>query len=223
MSQERIDAIKKAQGFAKGYANTNGGCLPHPMMVLSPMPMHVSVIAESSGIIKFIADEMQCHINVFRTRGLTDPVHAYFIKYEKDGGLDRVTIAYSAELNLCWSRLLICKEAAHVFLSTPKNATSSSGDAINLVTNLLNDAGRMQEKGPALVVEDTAYFAAIELLFPRQLVAEARHMLEYGSSYKDVAVSFKVPEQTVEYRFLPAPDALFNSAYDDYDRGASGK
>lgn len=200
-------AIKKAQHVVTQYIANNSGTTPHPIGVLSAMPMGVDYETDSDGIVNVIGQLFDTKISVFRVTGLPESVNAYILRYEKP---NRARIVYSSTLNLCWSRLLICKEASHIFLADENNKTSTADDAIKLIGNLLND---VNPNSPELKVEEDAYYAAIELMLPQQHIAAVQEMSENGLSNLDIAKSFKIPERIIEFRLNPDINTLYEHAY----------
>ncbi len=201
-----VEAIQKAQEIVTQHLSNDEHS--HPVQVLSPMPPQGDIETASFGIIQTISKVTGYDISVFRTKGLSDPIHAYIAIYHNP---DRARIVYSADLNMCWARFLMCKEAAHIFLATELNKTNTADDAIELANKLLNDSS---DTDPAVKVEEIAYFAAIELIFPRQHIESAiRDFQEQGLTFLEIAVSFKVPERVVEFRLSQSVDVIYQKAY----------
>jgi hypothetical protein len=63
---------------------------------------------------------------------------ATFKKNQQPDGSFKVRLAYSSQLNLCWSRFIVCKEAMHLLLGTKGNETNSLAEIDSLITKLLD-------------------------------------------------------------------------------------
>jgi hypothetical protein len=113
---------------------------------------------------------------------------------------DRASILYSSDLNVCWSRFCICKEAYHL-LSNDQNTYST--DPVSLVTGLLNDI-------PVVKIDDDveaewmAVFGAMELLVPKALDNHLYQLEASGKSHYEIALEFRVPEKIISLRLSPA-------------------
>ncbi|ORU89598.1 MAG: hypothetical protein A6F71_01125 [Cycloclasticus sp. symbiont of Poecilosclerida sp. M] len=111
---------------------------------------------------------------------------------------------YVIRQNPCWTRYYIAKELSHLLVFSNKNTTSTLEGLDDLLSGLIN-------KGESLAVnaENIAYFAAIEMLIPSDIVPKllnARGVLEDivddnsdGPNLR-IAKKLLVPERIVEYR-----------------------
>lgn len=112
---------------------------------------------------------------------------------------NHAVILYSHELNVCWSRFCICKEAYHL-LSDDKKTFST--DPVSLVTGLLNDV-------PVLKIDDDveaewmAVFGAMELLVPASSDDRLYQLEQSGKDHNEIALEFRVPEKIISLRLSP--------------------
>ena len=134
-----------------------------------------------------------------------------FIYSNELNGNKHSVISYSNELNSCWSRLIICKELSHIFLESEDNMTAPSVDKISdLLTGLVNKSIHNEQ----LAVENSAYFAAIEMLLPKSEVEKVyKDYIEPGATELSIAESYKIPVKAIEFRFSESVNMAYNEAY----------
>jgi Zn-dependent peptidase ImmA (M78 family) len=199
-------AIQAAREVIEHYKSNNAGQPSHPMPVISPRVMDTDEAVPAYGIAQSVEDIVGLPIHIKRVSGeLGDVLNGYMLRYE-----DKVTIAYASRLNLCWSRYVMCKELAHVFLGRTSNYTSTSERAIQLLTELFNDAPMVGAKD--YMVEIAAFYAATELLLPLEFSPDIREMKELGRSNLEIATSYRVPAKLIAFRYdLPEVAAMFES------------
>jgi hypothetical protein len=112
---------------------------------------------------------------------------------------NHAVILYSHELNVCWGRFCICKEAYHLLSNDTK---TFSTDPVSLVTGLLNDV-------PVLKIDEDveaewmAVFGAMELLVPASSDDRLYHLESLGTDHYDIALEFRVPEKIISLRLSP--------------------
>jgi hypothetical protein len=107
---------------------------------------------------------------------------------------DHADILYSATLNLCWSRLVVCKELAHLLLDTEDRHFTK--DPVALVQGLVTQVLNLKPEND-LISENVAMYCAIELLLPWHLRPSMNQMMTEGQSDYDIAVAFRAPESIV--------------------------
>lgn len=205
-----VDAIRVSQDIVKHFIKTSPPCeeleMQLPVPVAPAMPLHGDYAAPpTNGIIKALEEHTGYKAIVARVGGL-DVVAAYFLRFDKDPALplateNRIRIVYqfSKDINRCWSRLLICKEASHLLLGCNENYTTSPAQAIDLLACLISD-GIICLKNDQVEVEHLAYFSAIEMLMPFQLRRVVKEYIELGMTNRQIAESFLIPEGVVELR-----------------------
>lgn len=124
---------------------------------------------------------------------------------------DRATIIYSSELNTCWSRFCICKEAYHLLSD---DVRTYSTDPVSLVNGIMNDL-------PVLTVDDDieaewmAVFGAMELLIPGQFDDYLYGLEESGKEHFEIALEFRVPEKIISLRLSPAIRKLLDKLHNE--------
>ncbi len=198
------NAILAARKVIELYKADNGGSVVRPIPVMPARDMSSDKAVPASGIAVTVAKMVDLPIGIERIGGdLGVAMTGYMLRYT-----DRVVIGYSSKLNLCWSRFVMCKELAHVFLGKEDNYTSTSERAVQLLVELFNDTPLNQSSD--FLVENEAVFAATELLLPKELVPEIREMKELKCSNLEIAHSFRVPTKIVAFRFdLPTIAEIF--------------
>ncbi len=134
-------------------------------------------------------------------------VNAYFRMYREAGKKDKVIVVV-ARYNFCWTRYLVCKELLHLFLYTPDVATVSLGDLNSVISRMLNITKSVEVESEKVLAEKAAYYGAVELLIPTELVPSlrlARDELEATEEFAstanyEIAKKLGVPESLVEFR-----------------------
>lgn len=118
---------------------------------------------------------------------------AFFLAH-KDGGYQ---IVHLAGQNLCWQRLVLCKELFHVLLDSEE--TRNIGIAQHLDEFMTSFPDTDLVPGPAVISEWIAEFGAMEFLFP---YADRKLILERGNyDSLDIAQRYRVPRVMIE-RYL---------------------
>lgn len=109
---------------------------------------------------------------------------------------DSAEILYSVNLNPCWTRFVVCKEAAHLLIDT--DSKHFTHNPVELIQQLLVGAPSLNSDDP-FRSEQLATFAAIEMLAPWPLRPEITKMLEKGWTDLQIAKVILVPEDFVNY------------------------
>jgi Zn-dependent peptidase ImmA (M78 family) len=121
---------------------------------------------------------------------------------------DHADIFYSASLNVCWSRFVVCKELAHLLLDTEtKHFTKNP---VALVQGLVTQVPILKPEND-LVSESIALYCAIEILLPWHLRASMNEMMKAGKSDYEIAVHFRAPENIVNL-MLKSPYAKISAS-----------
>lgn len=206
MTSEFDTAIAAARTIVQKYKATNNNNLSHPMRVNSARPINSDAPVPADGIIHTVSHEVGLPIQICRIGGeLGDVLNGYVLRYT-----DRAVIGYSSKLNLCWTRLVMCKEASQILLGNDQNYTNTANDAISLITELMNET--TLSGSPAYNVENEAYFAATEMLLPQEFTPIVREMKDNGMTNLDIAKSFKVPAKLIAFRYdLDHISAIFEN------------
>ena len=111
---------------------------------------------------------------------------------------DTALILYSNDLNVCWSRFCVCKEAYHL-LSDEKTFSS---DPVTLVNGLLNQIPEIKV-GEDVEAEWMAVVGATELLVPHIFDSHLYELEASGKSHYEIAFEFRVPEKIISLRLSP--------------------
>ena len=124
---------------------------------------------------------------------------------------DHAVILYSNELNACWSRFCICKEAYHLLSD---DVRTYSTDPVSLVNGIMNDM-------PVLTVDDDieaewmAVFGAMELLIPSSFDDYLYELENAGKEHYEIALEFRVPEKIISLRLSPAIRKLLDNLHNE--------
>lgn len=148
----------------------------------SPMEVIKDLIPE-------VAKRSKLKISLKRTSFIPKDISGQLLRYE-----NTATIIYSAELNICKSRFVICKELTHLLVDEPHAFTK---DPIQLVSELINYS-------PPGILDDVdsewgAYFGAIELLIPYTLKSKMYEEHASGITDYELAQKFRIPEKIMSY------------------------
>jgi len=104
----------------------------------------------------------------------------------------------SATQNTCYQRLIAAKELVHIILGNQRNSTNSL-DKIeeNITMMLAGDGISTDALTHDYISEHTAYLMAMRLLLPTHddFYKRGELLLNNGSSYKEIAAIYKVPEK----------------------------
>lgn len=113
-------------------------------------------------------------------------------------------IGYSNELNICWQRFVICKELCHIFWHDAPEFRSTSAAVLMSVVGALTGKGFSSSMAPAILTEDFAVTAAIDLLFPLEArIAFEADYREGKITALDIAHKFRIPEHYVRESLHP--------------------
>jgi hypothetical protein len=132
---------------------------------------------------KFIISAQECDWQASKIRGI-------LLRYNA-----RAEILYSAQLNLCWKRFVVCKELAHLLID--ENNEHYTVDPISLVYRMITDV--LPKYDDDLESERLAMFAAIELLIPWCLRNEFISMVIDAKTDLEIAHYFRVPQAIVGF------------------------
>jgi len=122
----------------------------------------------------------------------------------------KASIWYSSSLNTCWSRFVICKEAAHLLIGDDKNYTT---DPVALVNGLIDQIPPGVDE--AIDAENLALYCAMELLIPKVSRDALYKMENEGLSDYEIAYELKVPEQLITVRLNPQMRKFLDDAHDN--------
>lgn len=188
ISEEIFRAILSANSVAARFLSL------HTDPVLPVMVRPESDIVSIPG---FICQKFSYDLEILQMGGLTN-IDAFVKRYESPNKLE---IRYSSALNRCWSRFIICKEVSHLLLGHPGNSTIHLEEIQDLITQLLlpERSTTSYTSNPALTVEHTAFYSAMELLVPYQKRHELYGFLDAGQSHLDIAEFYRIPKMIVEY------------------------
>jgi Zn-dependent peptidase ImmA (M78 family) len=104
------------------------------------------------------------------------------------------TIYFSASLNACWSRFVVCKELAHLLIdSEVKHFTKNPIALVQELISKLPTAKFDRDMNS----EHLAMIAAVEMLLPWQLRPEMKNMVKANKSDYEIALQFRAPEAFV--------------------------
>lgn len=112
---------------------------------------------------------------------------------------DTALILYSSDLNVCWSRFCICKEAYHL-LSYEKTFSS---DPVTLINGLLNQIPEIKVDED-VEAEWMAVLGAMELLVPHSVDSYLYGLEASGKNHYEIALKFRVPEKIISLRLSPS-------------------
>ena len=151
-------------------------------------------IKVSSGILPVTAQRLSVGGSAFNVRTSrrewrSDQFYSALFRYT-----NHATIIYSAELNLCWKRFSICKEAAHLLIDDAHAHFTT--DVVGLIQRLITSAP-MIEADAILESELMGIVAAIELLMPWKLRQSFEALGESGKTDFEIAEFCRVPEKFV--------------------------
>ena len=143
----------------------------------------------------------QNHINVASLNYPASMVSARLDRYKMYSD-----IWYSSTHNACWSRFYIAKELTHVLCGDESNYTSQPEP---LIDALVNGTILTSEKEDHLL-EEQAYWGAMELLIPSHCYDRLYQYENDGMSHRDIAEKFKVPEKIITFRLSSGVRGVFD-------------
>lgn len=133
------------------------------------------------------------------TKGISVP--SFLLHYENKA---LVFVASEKWLNFCHSRFFVAKEIIHTLLkqTLPETITVEPDAVIELLSGLINQTTPFDDTSPdPQLVEEAAFYGAIEMLMPNELVeGDALRLLETGWSHREIAMRYRVPLRVVELR-----------------------
>jgi hypothetical protein len=133
-------------------------------------------------------------------------VDAYFRKYVDLAGNETASIVVT-DLNPCWTRFFVSKELMHCYIHETGDATSTSSDLRDLIISKINETGTSSNTAQS-IVDDVAYFGAVEYLIPSDTVPLLKAVYDVLSknpatqekAYLNLATKIRVPESILEFR-----------------------
>lgn len=191
------DVFILSRDIVSVYKQLHSSTLVHPMEVMGV-----------AGIVSVIGQRTNLKINTSCVRW---PGYMFRAQLRRYG--DRAEIIYSHELNSCWSRMAICKEAFHLALGDTKNFTT---DPVALINGLLNQIPefRIDDDIEEIAAEYLAVIGAIELLLPKEFNSILDRLVDAGKSHYEIATIFRVPEKIISLRLSPGIKANLKKLYE---------
>lgn len=111
-------------------------------------------------------------------------------------------IEYPKRANICWERMICCKELMHLFDSKSEE-TRTQKEIIELTSALTSPVE--VNFGEDFFAEHMAIFKALLLLAPIKIVEQMREHYSNGTKKPyDIALFFRIPEHYVSILFSPA-------------------
>ncbi|MEE8574301.1 MAG: hypothetical protein V3T30_02720 [Thermodesulfobacteriota bacterium] len=143
---------------------------------------------EITKLLPIVAKHSKIDLKIIMASWRAISVYGYLRRYK-----DRAEVIYSAELNDCWARFVVCKELIHVLIDIEDDYTTDPSELVRQLTTM--------ERNPTNDVhsEYNAIYGAIELLLPVPYRTRAREMSTIGKSDYDVAYHFKIPEKIISF------------------------
>lgn len=177
-----VDGILLAHDVLSAHQQRTGNSLTLPIPLL-----------RGDGLVKTIADRSKIgEISAKCLKWPGDMCRGWLERYRHDGS-EKAKIFYSASLNTCWARLVICKEAAHLLIGDTKNFTS---DPVALVNGILKSMPLTIDA--EIDAEWIALVVAMNLLIPWSLSQQILAMQQNGSTNYDIAYELRVPELLID-------------------------
>lgn len=113
-------------------------------------------------------------------------------------------ISYSSAENFCWQRFAICKEMGHLLWHDDPRFRSTTPAILMAVVGRLTGSSMSTAMVPAIMSEDAAVLAAVDLLFPMQDREAVYHAYTDGDiSSLDLATRFRIPKHYIEELLNP--------------------
>lgn len=187
-----VDVFVLSRDIISEYKKIHAGTLMHPIDVLG-----------DKGVVSIIGERTKLKIETACLRWSGYMFRAQLRRYG-----DRANIIYSHELNPCWSRFAICKEAFHLLSGDTKNFSS---DPVALVNGLLNQMPqyKVDDDIGEIAAEHLAITGAVQLLLPHEFTPLLDRLESSGKTHYEIATIFKVPEKIISYRLTPDTKAIF--------------
>ena len=124
------------------------------------------------------------------------------------GSRDCVEIMYDRDLNLCWSRLVVCKELCHAILDDAMQNSgqrvTSAGELEDMVKTLIDPEEFVKNPAPTSISEMLALPMALAILCPvedRERIAAKNLDMTDADTLLEIAEAFKIPERYVLMAF----------------------
>lgn len=153
-----------------------------------PVPLIDGVLPAISGM---LTSESPYSIKIERSDEDSHEIMAMLHRYQSSAN-----VIYGKNLNVCWSRFVICKELVHLALdSEPSHYTK---DVLGLIHGLINNVDLLS-LDDELGSEKVAFITAVEVLLPWKLRGELYKMDADGLPDKDIACKWRVPEKIVSF------------------------
>jgi len=133
-------------------------------------------------------------------------VDAYWKKYNVNGVISS-TVILTDQDNYCFTRFFACKELMHNYLHETGSSTKTNSELRNLIINLVRGGDGISDSAQT-IVDNAAYYGALEYLMPKDTIPLAKAIFENlvsdsgeEEAYKAIAFSLRIPLALVEYRF----------------------
>lgn len=192
------DGFVLSRDVISAYKELHANTLVHPIEVMGDI-----------GIVSIIGKRTNIKIT---TTCLRWPGYMFRAQLRRYG--DRAEIIYSHELNPCWSRFAISKEAFHLILGDGRNFSS---DPVTLVNGLLNQVPpfKIDDDIEEIAAEYLAIVGAMEILLPKEFAHILDRLVESGRSHYEIASIFRVPEKVISLRLSPSFKETIQQLHND--------
>lgn len=190
-----LDNFLVSDFHTKSYIFTGSPSKPINRLNAYSSPMLAEPV--NDGIIGFVSSKLGKPIFFYGIQESTPPtpLRGYM---ENSATKASIHVKGKPTQNTCYQRLTAAKELVHIILGNQRNSTNSL-DKIeeNITMMLAGDGFSTDVLTHDYISEHTAYLMAMRLLLPNhdEFYTKAELLLNGGSSYKDIAEIYKVPEQ----------------------------
>lgn len=153
-------------------------------------------------------------IELSRRDWRADQLYSALFRYR-----DKALIIYSADLNPCWRRFAVCKEAAHLLIDNKDEHMTT--DVASLIQQLITDAPINIAPESPIESESMGVVVALELLLPWKIRGQLIKMAQEGKTDREIADYAKVPQKYVNVMLRSGYGTLsarFNRELDESDR-----
>jgi hypothetical protein len=122
----------------------------------------------------------------------------YELSYESEGPYAQATklharVCYASTENVCWRRFIICKEMCHIFWNDEPHFQSANAAVLMAVVGNLTGSNQVPAAmAPAILTEQAAVVAALDILFPLE---------DRIKAFEDHTGSRKVPTIAIARRY----------------------
>lgn len=197
MNEETVDAILSARRLVLEYKRKNGG-LRAPVQITSVnKPSGWSDSRISYGLkdaAEAIVDKT-IEIAYYSASENGNFVPALLCHLQ-----DRKIVFVSDNNNFCWRRFYACKELCHAVMTEHESLRTRTGtECFRLISDLKSPSLPSEKVYPAYLVEDAAYFGAIEMLLPPEFWDDIYSLAGKGISTYDIALKYSVPKIVIEH------------------------